>query len=372
MKYDFVIVGLGFAGAVLAERLAKAGNSILAIEKRNHLGGNAYDFYDEAGILVHKYGPHIFHTNSKEVWGYLSLFTEWLPYEHRVLARIDEKNFTLPVNLSTLYELFTDRFARNLESKLINFYGSGARVPVLELRKSHDPDLKKLAEVVYEKVYLNYSLKQWGVSPEVLDSQVTERVPIWVDRDNRYFKDEFQGMPKLGHTNLFEKMLDHPNIEIIFNKDYRDLINQTKFEKLIYTGPIDYFFDYKYGRLPYRSMRFEFETLNQEWFQEVAVVNYTGKEPFTRVTEFKHLSDQKNPKTTVLMEFPEEHDPDKNVPCYPIPRKDNFELYQRYKAEADKQESVTFVGRLAEYRYYNMDEVVGRALRVFGDLLRVE
>ena len=361
--YDYLIVGAGFAGAVAAERLAGMGKSILLVEKRGHLGGNCYDCYDEAGILIHRYGPHIFHTNSKEVWDYLSRFTSWLPYEHRVLANYHGQILTLPVNLNTLYELYDQKTASALEEKLISYFGRGQKISILELRQNNDPDFKDLAEVVYEKIYLTYTKKQWGVPPEELDPQVTERVPIWLDRDNRYFKDKYQGMPKEGYTKIFERLLDHSAIKVVLNKDYKELLGKVDYQKMIYTGPIDYYFDYKFGALPYRSLKFEFETLGIENFQEVAVVNYTGQEPFTRITEFKHLTDQKIPKTTILREYPEEYLPGKNIPCYPIPKKENFKLYERYKGETDKLENVIFIGRLAEYRYYNMDEVVGRALR---------
>lgn len=364
MKYDFLIVGAGFAGAVLAERLAKHGKKILLVEKRNHLGGNCYDYLDSSGILVHKYGPHIFHTNSSEVWDYLSQFTNWHFYVHRVLANFNEEKITLPANLNTVYELFTKEQAESIEKKLIEHYGEGQKISIISLRKTEDADLKKLAEVVYEKVFLRYSIKQWGMPPEELDPQVVERVPFWVNRDNRYFKDKYQGVPQNGYTDIFRKMLDQPNVKVILGKDYKEIYKQIKFDQMIYTGPIDYFYDYRYGKLPYRSLRFEFETLNLERFQEVAVVNYTGKEPYTRITEFKHFTNGKNPKTVILREYPEEYQPGKNIPCYPIPRRENFEIFQRYKEEAEKRKDVIFVGRLAEYRYYNMDEVVGRALEI--------
>ena len=363
--YDYLVVGSGFAGSVLAQRLASVGKKVLVVEKRNHVGGNCFDFYDNAGILVHKYGPHIFHTNFKEVWEYLSRFTDWLPYEHRVLANFNGQVLTLPVNLNTLYALYEEHIASQVETKLISYFGPGQKVSILELRQNPDPDFRDLADLVYEKIYLTYTKKQWGVSPEELDPEVVGRVPIWIDRDNRYFKDKYQGIPKEGYTKIFERMLDHSNIEVVLNKDYKELLEKIEYQTMIYTGPIDYFFNYQYGQLPYRSLRFEFQTLASEWFQEVAVINYTGKEPFTRITEFKHLTGQKNIKTTILREYPEDYIAEQNVPCYPIPKKENLERYQRYKVAAEKLENVIFVGRLAEYKYYNMDEVVGKALEVF-------
>lgn len=369
MGYDYLIVGAGFAGSVLAERLATANKKVLLVEQREHLGGNCYDFLDEAGILIHKYGPHIFHTNHTEVWDYLSQFTAWIPYQHRVLSKVDGNNVTLPVNLNTIYELFPADKARNLERKLLETIGNANCVPILELRKNKDNDLRQMAELVYEKIYLNYSRKQWGMDPDELDPLVTGRVPVWADRDNRYFKEKYQGMPAKGYTSIFEKIVGHPNIEIILNKDCKDIIGKTDYDQLIYTGLIDYFFDYKHGKLPYRSMNFKFETLNLKQFQEVAVINYPGNEPFMRITEFKHFTGQANPKTSLLREYPEDYDPAKNTPCYPIPKQENYILYQKYKVEAEKLKKVTFIGRLAEYCYYNMDGVVKQALQAAQVLL---
>ena len=367
-KYDYLIVGAGFAGSVFAECLASAGKKVLVVEKREHVGGNCYDYYDETGILVHLYGPHIFHTNSQQVWEYLSKFTQWLSYQHHVLARVDGQILTLPVNLNTIYELLPEPQAGIVAQKLIEAFGQGQRVPILKLRASNDRDLRALAELVYEKIYLNYTRKQWGRDPDELDPQVTERVPVWVDRDNRYFKDKYQGIPREGYTKMIEKILDHPNIELCLNKDYKKAVGQFDFDKLIYTGPIDRFFDYKHGQLPYRSLHFDFETLDKERLQDVAVVNYPGEEPFTRITEFKHFSGQRNAKTSILKEYPQVFRPDKNIPCYPIPRTENFDLYQKYENEAAKHKNIIFIGRLAEYKYYNMDEVVGRSLKLFKTL----
>ena len=363
MKFDFLIVGAGFAGSVLAERLASSGKKVWLVEQRDHVGGNCYDYSNENGILVHKYGPHIFHTKSKEVWEYLSQFTEWFPYRHRVLSHQGDKNVSLPVSLKTIDELFDQGKAKVLKDKLINSFGEGKKVPIFELMGSNDADISKFGEEVYKRIYLNYSMKQWGMDPSKLDGQVLNRVPIWVDYDDSYFKDKYQGMPKQGYTKMLEKMLDNPKISVTLGKDYKEVIDRVDYGTLIYTGPIDYFFDYKYGKLPYRSLRFEFETLDMDKYQDAAVVNYSGSEPFTRLTEFKHFGEYKMPKTTILKEYPEDYISGKNVPCYSIPKNENFKMYRQYQAEADKLDRVVFVGRLAEYKYYNMDEVVERALR---------
>lgn len=368
-EYDYLIVGAGLAGSVIAERLANARKKVIIVEKRDHIGGNCFDRLDQAGILVQQYGPHIFHTSNQYVWAYLSQFTEWLPYCHRVKANVDGKVLTLPINLTTIYELFNESTAKIIEEKIIKMYGEGNKIPVLELLRNNDADLKNFAQTVYRKIYLNYTKKQWGMDPRKLNSQVLNRVPIWINRDDRYFRDKYQGMPKYGYTKIFMKMLDQKNIKLILDKDYKEIISQFKYTKIIYTGPIDYFFNYKYGRLKYRSLRFEFKILNQDKFQDWAVVNYTGKEPFTRRTEFKHFYGQKSSKTTILREFPENYEENINIPCYPIPNAENVKLYQKYKNEVNKLEDVIFVGRLAEYRYYNMDEVVEKALNVFKSIV---
>ena len=272
-SYDFLIVGLGFAGIVMAEQLAKAGKKVLAIEARGHFGGNSHDRFDESGILIHQYGPHIFHTNSQRVWEYLSQFTDWLPYEHRVLAQVAGRQITLPVNLNTLYQLFPAAQAQAYERKLTETVGLARSISIIELRGNSDADLRKLADDLYEKIYLNYSYKQWGLPPAELDPQVVGRVPIRVDRDDRYFRDAFQGRPNLGYTKMFERMLAHQNIEVVLNQDYKAMLSRLAYKKLVFTGPIDEYFNYKYGRLPYRSLRFEFSPLDREWYQGSAVIN---------------------------------------------------------------------------------------------------
>lgn len=381
--FDYVVVGAGFAGAVIAERIATQLNEkVLVIEKRNHIGGNAYDYYDENGILVHKYGPHIFHTRSKEVWDYLSQFTDWYLYHHHVLGSIDGKKVPIPFNLNTLYELLPESLAKPLEEKLVNKFGYNVKVPILKLRETDDQDLKFLADFVYDKVFLNYTTKQWGMKPEELDPTVTGRVPVYISRDNRYFQDAYQGMPKEGYTKIFEKLLFHSNIKLMLNTDYKEVIeidfkngNISLFGQefkgtLIYTGKIDEFFNYEFGELPYRSLRFEFENIQKEFVQPVGTVNYPNEYQFTRITEFKHLTGQKHSSTTIVKEYPQDYERNvkgKDIPYYPIPRKENLELYARYKERAKQFSNVLFVGRLAEYRYYDMDAVIARALKVFKD-----
>jgi UDP-galactopyranose mutase len=381
--FEFIIVGSGFAGSVIAERIANVLNQkVLIIEKRNHIGGNCYDYRDENNIIVHKYGPHIFHTDYKEVFDYLSNFTDWHIYHHRVLAFVDGKKVPLPFNLNSIYEVFPQELAKRLEVRLIEKYGYGTKITILELLKEEDQDLKFLANYVYEKVYKNYTMKQWGLKPEEISPQVTARVPIYISRDNRYFTDKYQVIPKDGYTKIFERMLKHPNIKIMLNTDFKEVIS-IDFEnkkiyflgqefkgKLIFTGMIDELFNFKYGFLPYRSLDLRFETIEQEYYQEAPVVNYPNDYDFTRITEFKHIHPVKSDKTTILKEYPKAYQPNVDIPYYPVFTKENQELYNKYKEEADKFENLILVGRLAEYRYYDMDDVVKRALEVFEERIR--
>lgn len=381
--FEYIIVGSGFAGSVIAERIANVLNQkVLIIEKRNHIGGNCYDYKDENNIIVHEYGPHIFHTDYKEVFDYLSNFTDWHNYQHRVLAFVDGKKVPLPFNLNSIYEVFPQEFAKRLEVRLIEKYGYGTKIPILELLKEEDQDLKFLANYVYEKIYKNYTMKQWGLKPEEISPQVTARVPIYVSRDNRYFTDKYQVIPKDGYTKIFERMLNHPNIKIMLNTDFKEVIS-IDFEnkkiyflgqefkgKLIFTGMIDELFNFKYGFLPYRSLDLRFETIEQEYYQEAPVVNYPNDYDFTRITEFKHIHPVKSDKTTILKEYPKAYQPNVDIPYYPVFTKENQELYNKYKEEADKFENLILVGRLAEYRYYDMDDVVKRALEVFEERIK--
>ena len=367
MKFDFLIVGAGYSGCVLAERIAtRLDKTVLIVEKRNHIGGNAYDYHDESGVLVHKYGPHIFHTNSQKVWNYLGEFTEWRPYEHKVLAAIDGMKVPVPFNLNSLYLLFPPKRAENLENILLSTFGYGKKVPILQMKETASGELLQLAQYIYEKVFYGYTTKQWGLKPEELDPSVTARVAVFISRDDRYFQDTFQAIPKDGYTSMFEKMISDHRIHVMLNTDYKSIVADVKFDKMIYTGPIDYFFDYAHGELPYRSLRFEMKTFSMERFQEVGQVNYPNENDYTRTTEFKHLTGQESRVTSVAFEYPLAHLNGINEPYYAIPKEENAELYSKYLNEANRISGTTyFVGRLADYRNYNMDQIVARALTVF-------
>lgn len=370
MKVDWLIVGAGFTGATLAERIAaRLSQKVLIVEKRDHIGGNAYDYYDESGILVHKYGSHTFHTNSSLVWNYLSQFTEWRPYFHQVLSMVDGKKIPVPFNLNSLYTLFSPKFAEQLEELLIQQYTFGVKVPILKLRESASGELGFLADYIYKKVFHGYTLKHWDLTPDQLDPSVTARVPVHISRDNRYFQDTYQGMPKHGYTALFTKMLNHSKIKVLLNTDYREILNEITFKRMIYTGPIDAYFDYVHGPLPYRSLRFDFVTLDQAYFQEVGTVNYPNEYDYTRILEQKHLTGQIASKTTISYVYPQNYIAGENEPYYPIPRQENREKYNLYLKEAEKiKDKVLFAGRLADYRYYNMDQAVARALTLFKEI----
>jgi UDP-galactopyranose mutase len=351
----------------MAERIAtRLGQRVLVIDRRNHIAGNAYDHPDPDGVLVHAYGPHIFHTNSQRVWNYLSSFTDWRPYEHRVRAVIDKKQIPVPFNLTSLQMLYSKRDARRLEKILRHRYGHGAHVPVLKMRQESDPDLSELAECIYNQIFLGYTVKQWGLRPEELAASVTARIPVRISRDDRYFQDRFQSMPAEGYTPMFERMLSHRNIRVILGLDWRSLPKSIRYRRIIFTGPIDEFFHYQHGPLPYRSLRFEFEHAKTEFVQQVAQLNFPNRHEYTRLTEFKHLTGQQTEGTTLAREFPLAHVPGENEPFYPIPREENRAIFEKYRKEAGKLGGqVIFTGRLADYQYYNMDQVVARALSVF-------
>ena len=359
--FDYLIVGAGFAGSVCAERMASYGYKVLLVERRNHVGGNAYDFYDEAGILIHKYGPHIFHTNSEMVFQYLSRFTLWRPYEHRVLASVDGKNLPIPINLDTINQLFEKDF----DSQQCEEFLASLAEPVEKCRNSEDVVISKIGRTLYEKFFQGYTRKQWGLDPSQLDASVLARIPTRTCRDDRYFGDTFQAMPLHGYTKMFEKMLDHPNIKIMLNADYREIREIIPCRHVIFTGPVDEYFDYCYGKLPYRSLEFRFETVAEQQVQPVAVINYPNEHEYTRVTEFKHLTGQEHAQSTLVYEYPRAE----GDPYYPIPRPENAEIYKKYKELAEASNEVTFVGRLATYRYYNMDQVVAQALTTVKQLL---
>jgi UDP-galactopyranose mutase len=364
MKFDFVIVGAGFAGCVLAERAANVlGRSILLVEQRDHIGGNAYDYYNKAGILVQKYGPHIFHTNSKNVWDYLSKFTEWNSYTHKVLAKVNGKEVPLPINLETMELLYS----RDFTSKTLKDYFGKNRIKVNKIENSRDVVISQVGEEIYELFFKNYTKKQWGVYPDELAPEVTGRLKTRLNRDTRYFTDSYQGIPKYGYTRMFERMLDNKNIRVLLNKDYKDVIESVKFNVIIFTGAIDCYFDYRFGKLPYRSLDFRFETLDLERYQNAGVINYPNEHNYTRITEFKQLYLQSSCKTTICYEYPASEGP----PYYPIPKPENKKLYLKYKKEAKKLENAYFVGRLARYKYLNMDRVVADALVVFDEQIKI-
>ena len=359
--FDYLIVGAGFAGAVVAERMARVfGKKVLIVDRRKHIGGNAYDHYNDDGVLVHRYGPHIFHTNSEKVFNYLSQFTGWREYEHRVLASVDSKLVPIPINLQTVNTLYD----LNLTSdQLESFFASRAEARP-QIKTSEDVVVSRVGWDLYEKLFRNYTRKQWGKDPSELDAQVTARIPVRTNSDDRYFTDHYQAMPKLGYTRMFENMLDHPNITLELDCDYRDLIGRVNYRDLIYSGPIDEFFHFRFGKLPYRSLRFQHQTLPVEFLQPVAVINYPNEHDYTRITEFKHLTGQKHKMTSVVYEFPASE----GDPYYPVPTPEHASLYKRYAELAEATPGVHFVGRLGTYRYYNMDQVVAQALTLCKQL----
>jgi len=360
--FDYLIVGAGFAGSVLAERLARGSNKkVLLCDKWAHIGGNAYDEYNEHGILIHKYGPHIFHTNSRDVFEYLSRFTEWRPYQHRVRASVDGQVVPIPINLDTINSLY----GLKLTSFEVEEFFKKVAEPREQIKTSEDVVVSTVGRELYEKFFKNYTNKQWGLDPSELDASVTSRIPTRTNRDDRYFTDTYQAMPLHGYTRMFENMLDHPNIKIMLNCDYREIEKEIPFREMIYTGPVDAFFGYCYGKLPYRSLEFKHETHNVEVFQSAPVINYPNEHLYTRVTEFKYLTGQEHTKTSIVYEFPRSE----GDAYYPVPRKENAAIYAKYKTLADNTPDVHFVGRLATYKYYNMDQIVAQALTVYSKMV---
>ena len=358
---DVVVVGAGFAGSVLAERLAsQMGRRVLLVDKRPHIGGNAYDHLDAAGVLVHKYGPHIFHTNSARIFSYLGQFTDWRPYEHRVKASVDGKLLPFPINIDTVNQLYGTSFDA---ASLAQYFAQVAET-VTHARTSEEAVVSKVGRDLYEKFFRQYTRKQWGLDPSELDAAVAARVPARTDHDDRYFTDTFQAMPLHGYTRMFQRMLDHPNIQVALTTSYDDVAKELAGVPLVFTGPVDEFFGFRFGKLPYRSIDFRFETHDCAVFQPAAVVNYPNDHAYTRITEFKYLTGQEHAKTSIVYELPK----DEGDPYYPVPRPQNAELYRQYKTLADATPDVHFVGRLATYRYYNMDQVVGQALATFDSI----
>ncbi len=379
--YDSIIIGSGAAGSTVARKLAEDGQHVLVLEQRPHIGGNCYDRPDAYGIMIHEYGPHIFHTNEEDVYQFLSEFTDWYLFGHEVVANVHGSLLPIPFNLNTLYKVYGQEKAAELEKLLIAEYGEGNRVPIMELKKNTDPQIQAIADYVYENVFLHYTMKQWGQTPEEIDPEVTGRVPVLLSYDNRYFQDKYQGMPKEGYTVMFEKMLNHPYITVRTSADCKSCMefqsDKVLFEgaefkgNVVYTGALDELFGCKYGRLPYRSLEFQFEHLKEESFQGRSVVNYTVSEDFTRITEFKYLTGQQDAEgTTIVREYPFAYTGLKGeIPYYAILNNKNRELYQKYVKELRLLKNVYLLGRLAEYKYYNIDAIVKKALQL-ADVIR--
>lgn len=364
-----LVVGAGITGAVIARKIAEElGEKVLLIDRRKTVAGNSYDYKDkETGITVHKYGPHIFHTNNKDVWDYLSKYTKWHYFFLKPNAVIEGEKVTLPFNLTTIRELFSPKMADSLEEKLISNYGYGVKLPILKLKENKDKELKFLAEYIYENVFKNYTMKQWGLNPEEIDPTVTARVPVYISHDNRYFQDKYQGIPQQGYTKMIENMISHKNIDIKLNTDYKKL-KGTDFKRIFYTGAIDEFFDYKYGELPYRSLQFDIQILNKEFYQKTVVTNYPNNYDFTRITEHKYFLDEKSDKTIISIEYPEQFKKGINERYYPISNPETQALYEKYSNEAKKYSNLHFCGRLGEYKYYNMDLAIEKAFELFNKI----
>jgi len=364
-----LIVGCGISGAVMANKIAtELAEEVLIIDEKPHIAGNCYDYLDKNGICVHQYGTHIFHTNLKNVWDYLSNFTKWYPYMHQVKGCIDGQEVPIPFNLNSIHQVFPISIAEKFEQKLIDRFGFNVKVPILQLRGTGDKDLEFLADYVYEKVFLNYTLKQWGMKPEDLDPAVTGRVPVYISRDNRYFQDTYQGIPLEGYTKVIEKMLDHPKIQIKLNTRFEEIKDQVSYKRLFYTGPIDEFFNYELGELPYRSLKFDFMEFNKPYFQSCACINYPNNYDFTRIGEYKYFLDNRSEKTVVSFEYPEAFERGKNERYYPIVKDENCELYSKYLEKIKDLPNVYFFGRLGDYKYYDMDKAINRALELFESI----
>ena len=373
--FDSVIIGAGVAGCVAARGLAESGRKVLVLEQRDHIGGNCYDEKDEHGILIHKYGPHIFHTKEQKAYDYLSRFTDWYAFGHEVVANVHGKLIPVPFNLNTLHMVYEQEKADALEKKLIDAFGLESRVPILKLREHEDPEIREIADYVYENIFLHYTMKQWGQTPEQIDPAVTGRVPVLISHDNRYFQEPWQGMPLHGYTLMFEKMLDHENITVETGVDARSRVTfsegsvsldgQAFTGDVIYTGPLDELFDCRFGRLPYRSLRFDFEYYDKPDYQGHSVVNYTVSEDFTRITEFKYLTGQQAEGTTIVKEYPFAYTGAAGeIPYYSIANEANQKLYEQYRGLVEHIPNVWLLGRLAEYKYYNIDAMVLKALEL--------
>lgn len=379
--FNYIVIGAGLAGSVISERIASCLNrEILLIEQRNSIGGNCYDYRDKNGIIIHKYGPHLFHTDNKEVFDYLSNFTDWRKYHHKVLAFVDGRKIPIPFNLNSLYMVFPEETAKRIEMKLLKRFSYNSKVPILDLKKQKDPDLQALVDFVYRKIFLNYTAKQWGKKPEEIDPSVTARVPVCISRENGYFTDKYQAVPLDGYTKIFESMLHNSKIRVLLKNHHSKLIkidlknkkiyfDEKEFKgKFIYTGMIDELFEYKFGVLPYRSLDFKLEILNEKYFQEAAVVNYPNDHEFTRITEFKHIHPVEIDKTTISKEYSRAYKHG-DIPYYPIFDKESQEAYHRYLEYSQEFKNLILLGRLAEYKYYDMDDIIKRALETFEELV---
>ncbi len=362
-----LIVGAGFSGAVLANLIAdKLGEKVLVIDKKNHIGGNCYDYRDKNGIMIHKYGSHIFHTSNEKVWSFIRQFTDFNQYMHITRAMIDGIETSIPFNFNTLHKVFPKTLANRLEEKLLAKFEYNTKIPILEFQKQDDEDLKFLAKYVYEKVFLHYTTKQWGFSPEGVDGSVTARVPVYLSKDDRYFQDKYQGIPLNGYTETIKAMLNHKNIKVQLNTDFKDV--KGNFDRIFYSGAIDEYFNYELGQLPYRSVNFKLEEYNREFYQTGAIRNYPCNYDYTRIHEYKHYLNDKSDKTVIAKEYSEFFEVGKNDRYYPIPKDENIELYNKYLEKAKTLKNVYFFGRLGDYKYYDMDKAIARAIELFEAL----
>lgn len=362
-----IVVGAGFSGAAIANLTANRLNEkVIVIDRKNHIAGNSFDYRDKNGIMIHKYGSHIFHTNNEKVWKFVRKFAEFNQYMHKVYTVIDGIETTIPFNFNTISDVFPKSLAERLEEKLLMRFGYNKKIPILEFQKQDDKDLKFLSNYVYEKVFLHYTTKQWGVSPDDIDGCVTARVPVYLSKDNRYFQDKYQGIPLKGYTKLIEKMLNHPNIEVRLNTEFKDI--KDKYDRVFYTGAIDEYFNYKLGQLPYRSVRFETEEYEREFYQNNSVVNYPCNYDFTRIHEYKYYLNDKSDKTVIAKEYSESFEIGKNERYYPILNNETIKLYEQYLELARKEDNVYFLGRLGDYKYYDMDKAILRAIELFDEV----
>lgn len=363
-----LVVGAGFSGAVIANLIAnKLEEDVLVIDKKNHIAGNCYDYRDKNGIMIHKYGSHIFHTSNEKVWSFLKQFTDFNTYMHKVIGYIDGIETHIPFNFNTLYDVFPETLSKRLEEKLLEKFEINSKVPILEFQKQDDEDLKFLANYVYEKIFLHYTTKQWGVSPNEVDGAVTARVPVYLSKDDRYFQDKYQGIPLEGYTKVIKKMLSHKKIKIKLNTDFKKFKTKN-YKRIFYTGPIDEFFDYEFGQLPYRSVNFKFEEYEKEFYQSNACINYPCNYDFTRIHEYKHYLNDNSPKTVIAKEYSEFFELGKNERYYPIPKDENKALYNKYLEKSKNLKNIYFLGRLGDYQYYDMDKAIARALEVFNSI----